>query len=58
MTSRAFKAPELPSWFALSKYQGASNLEAAGWYEQLGVRRTCLDLLDDQKKVSPQEKAR
>jgi Family of unknown function (DUF6387) len=58
MERRAHKAPELPSWFALSKYQAASTLGAAGWYEQLGVRRTLIELLDSRDAMTPQERAR
>lgn len=32
---------DLPDWFQLEKYEGATELNAAGWYEQLSIRRDC-----------------
>lgn len=30
---------ELPDWFSLEKYHFAEGLDAAGWYEQLEIRK-------------------
>jgi hypothetical protein len=38
---------ELPAWFALEKYEGTKHLDAAGWYEQLLIRRICLFMFTD-----------
>lgn len=33
------RVSDLPTWFDLTKYAGAESLDAAGWYEQLSMRR-------------------
>lgn len=33
------RASDLPTWFDLTKYAGAESMDAAGWYEQLSMRR-------------------
>ena len=45
MTKRIRRASELPDWYKLEKYKAASKLDAAGWYEQLSVRRDCFKYL-------------
>lgn len=42
MTKRIKHISELPNWFKLEKYTGTIELDAAGWYEQLSVRKNCL----------------
>lgn len=32
---RLRKKEDLPEWFNLAKYQGARELDAAGWFQQL-----------------------
>lgn len=39
MTKRIRRVFDLPDWFDLAKYSKAHSLDAAGWYEQLHVRR-------------------
>lgn len=39
MTSRISHVSELPDWFNLDNYGDAAKLDAAGWYEQLSLRR-------------------
>jgi hypothetical protein len=36
---------ELPPWFRLDKYGNTANLGAAGWYEQLSIRRDCITMM-------------
>lgn len=35
---------ELPEWFDVEKYKGAKNLDAAGWFIQLSLRKDLYDL--------------
>lgn len=37
---------DFPTWYSLDKYKGAAGLDAAGWYEQLAVRRDTLLMID------------
>lgn len=41
MVKRIRHVSDLPDWFQLEKYKDAAELDAAGWYEQLSVRRDC-----------------
>ncbi|MEF8730669.1 MAG: DUF6387 family protein [Candidatus Accumulibacter meliphilus] len=41
------KASELPDWFDRSNYDAAAYLDAAGWYEQLSVRRVISYMVND-----------
>jgi hypothetical protein len=36
---------ELPDWYKLDKYEAAKSLDAAGWYEQLSIRKCLKSLL-------------
>ncbi len=49
------RATDLPNWFDLKKYSRTISLDAAGWYEQLTVRKWQMKLLDwrdeDQKPL-------
>ncbi len=38
MTKRIKHVSELPDWFRLEKYEGAKNLTAVGWYQQIDGR--------------------
>lgn len=40
------QASDLPRWFDLKKYSQAGSLDAAGWYEQLTVRKRLLTFMD------------
>jgi hypothetical protein len=40
------RATDLPSWFNLKSYSQAESLDAAGWYEQLAVRKWLLKIID------------
>lgn len=40
MAKRVRSVSDLPEWFGLEKYRGAELLDAAGWYEQLQVRKS------------------
>jgi hypothetical protein len=39
MKKRISTMKQLPEWFYLTKYESAKNLDVAGWYEQLMVRK-------------------
>jgi hypothetical protein len=45
MEKKIRRATDLPSWFDLKKYSQAAALDAAGWYEQLSVRKRLLEML-------------
>ena len=50
---RVRRASDLPEWFRLDNYARAGTLDAAGWYEQLFVRRHLLSMIDyDQRHPS------
>lgn len=40
MSRRIKRVSDLPDWFDRTKYDQAASLDAAGWYEQLYVRRS------------------
>jgi hypothetical protein len=42
----------LPEWYSLAKYKKAESLDAAGWYEQLLVRRRLLSIVGLARKES------
>ncbi|QBQ53372.1 DUF6387 family protein [Nitrosococcus wardiae] len=42
-TTRLKKKEDLPEWFELAKYEGVSELDTAGWYYQLSIRRNIYD---------------
>ncbi|MDE3021834.1 MAG: hypothetical protein KGI54_08240 [Pseudomonadota bacterium] len=41
MTKSIKNASDLPGWFSLEKYKRMGTLDAAGWYNQLFIRRRC-----------------
>jgi len=43
MAKRIRWISDLPDWFKLEKYNCASSLDAAGWYEQLYIRQSCFE---------------
>lgn len=43
---------ELPDWFDLDKYQLSESFGAAEWLEQLGRRRSLLDLHPDRRDIT------
>lgn len=45
MAKRIKRVDDLPEWFNLAKYAATESLDAAGWYEQLSVRRELCVLL-------------
>lgn len=45
MAKRIRRVSDLPDWFRLAKYEGAAELDAAGWFEQLCTRRDCINRL-------------
>ncbi|MCF5725266.1 hypothetical protein [Pseudomonas syringae] len=47
----AIQKTDIPSWFVLSKYAFASDLDSAGWYEQI-LAREQLFLMMEQRKNS------
>jgi len=46
MAKAVRRATDLPIWFDLKKYSRAVSLDAAGWYEQLTVRKWLMDFMD------------
>jgi Family of unknown function (DUF6387) len=47
---------QLPEWFDLQKYEGASLLDAAGWYEQLNLRKDLITSVGSPRwKETPSE---
>ena len=50
MQTRIKSVSQLPTWFDRRKYdEKARQLKAAGWYEQLYVRKRCLELWTSEK---------
>jgi len=45
MAKRIQRATDLPKWFELERYAGATSLDTVGWYEQLSVRRDLLGMI-------------
>jgi hypothetical protein len=46
---------ELPEWFDLEKYKEAENLDAAGWFIQLNLRKDLFDLYEQFEKEGQDE---
>lgn len=46
---------ELPEWFELTKYKEAKNLDAAGWFIQLSLRKELYDLYEMIEKEGQDE---
>lgn len=46
MAKKVGHVSDLPSWFDLTKYSGAASLDAAGWYEQLTVRKWQMEIMN------------
>jgi hypothetical protein len=44
---------DVPQWFLLKNYQGATDLDAAGWYAQIGIRLLCFGLLREMRSPDP-----
>ncbi|MBV4480548.1 DUF6387 family protein [Pseudomonas khavaziana] len=56
--SNAIKKSDIPSWFVLSKYAFASELDSAGWYEQILAREQLFLMMGHRKNCGgpPNEK--
>jgi hypothetical protein len=52
MAKRIKRVSDLPDWFDLNKYSDAKFLDAAGWYEQLSVRRDIQTMIAAERKPS------